>query len=91
MPCSDYSGEIAVVGEDARGKWTPGDRVCCNFAQMHVDGNAAPEAMSGGPVHGVLSQYVICPAEVCFSSDYNAVELNGASPGPWAYSRSSLL
>ncbi|KAF4575272.1 hypothetical protein EYR40_004992 [Pleurotus pulmonarius] len=63
VPCSDYSGEIALVGEDAQGKWKPGDRVCCNFAQMHVDGNAAPEAMSGGPVHGVLSQYVICPAE----------------------------
>lgn len=70
MPCSDYSGEIALVGEDTQGKWELGDRVCCNFAQMHVDEdaalepNAAVKTMSGGPVQGVLSQYVICPAEV---------------------------
>ncbi|KAF4589945.1 hypothetical protein EYR38_009240 [Pleurotus pulmonarius] len=69
VPCSDYSGEIALVGEDAQGKWELGDRVCCNFAQMHVDEdaalepNAAVKTMSGGPVQGVLSQYVICPAE----------------------------
>ncbi|KAJ8691286.1 hypothetical protein PTI98_010873 [Pleurotus ostreatus] len=69
VPCSDYSGEIALVGEDAQGKWKLGDRVCCNFAQMHVDEydalepNASVKTMSGGPVQGVLSQYVICPAE----------------------------
>ncbi|KAF7432731.1 hypothetical protein PC9H_004674 [Pleurotus ostreatus] len=67
IPCSDYSGEIIAVGEDVpQDKWKPGDRVCSNFSPNHLDGDPSPETMSaalGGPVHGVLSQYVISPAE----------------------------
>ncbi|KDQ29672.1 hypothetical protein PLEOSDRAFT_1093093 [Pleurotus ostreatus PC15] len=67
IPCSDYSGEIIAVGEDVpQDKWKPGDRVCSNFSPNHLDGDPSPETMRaalGGPVHGVLSQYVVSPAE----------------------------
>ncbi|KAF4575282.1 hypothetical protein EYR40_004983 [Pleurotus pulmonarius] len=67
IPCSDYSGEIIAVGSDVpQDKWKPGDRVSSNFSPNHLDGDPSPETMSaalGGPVHGVLSQYVISPAE----------------------------
>ena len=70
VPCSDMAGEILAVGDDVKG-WTPGDRVCSNFALDHVFGDVTAEIKAtglGAPIDGVLTEYKILPAHVSYSA-----------------------
>ncbi|TCU14831.1 zinc-dependent alcohol dehydrogenase family protein [Rhizobium sullae] len=65
-PCSDLAGEIAAVGAGVT-RFTTGDRVVNNFLAGWIDGappRVAGEVPSfGGPLPGVLAEYVSLPAE----------------------------
>lgn len=64
IPGSDMAGEIVSVGQDVKG-WKVGDRVCSNFSLDHLHGDTTPETWAtslGGPVDGVLREYMKVPA-----------------------------
>lgn len=59
-PCSDGAGEIVAVGEDVK-DWKVGDRVAGCFFQNWQAGRIRRDTMRsdlGGPLHGVLAEYV---------------------------------
>ena len=64
-PCSDLAGEVEALGADAAG-FAVGDRVIANFTAGWIDGpppRLRGEIPSlGGPLPGVLSEYVSLPA-----------------------------
>lgn len=70
IPGSDLSGEIIAIGEAVQG-WKLGDRVCANFGIDHIYGDPTPEIKKshlGAPIDGVLMEYKLLPAHVCFLS-----------------------
>jgi NADPH:quinone reductase-like Zn-dependent oxidoreductase len=65
IPLSDGAGEIAAVGEGVTG-WKTGDRVAGTFFQNWRSGPLRREAFSsalGGPLQGMLAEYVALSAE----------------------------
>lgn len=61
IPLSDGAGEVVAVGE-AVYRVKPGDRVVASFHQTWISGRPEPEfmrGMLGGPVDGVLAEYVL--------------------------------
>jgi len=67
VPVSDMAGEIVAVGEDVS-RFAIGDRVMGHFWTQWIDGAPPPEMRAhglslGGPLSGVLSEYVTLPEE----------------------------
>ncbi|RGP53653.1 zinc-dependent alcohol dehydrogenase family protein [Pseudomonas abyssi] len=64
VPLSDGAGEVVEVGEGVD-RWQPGDRVIGSFWQGWLAGDLknaiAPRSM-GGPLDGMLSEFVSLPA-----------------------------
>lgn len=64
MPCSDASGDIVQVGEGVF-DLQKGDRVVGTFDITHLYGAKKHGSHGlGGPIDGVLRQYVVLPASV---------------------------
>lgn len=65
VPLSDGAGEVVAVGDDVT-HWQSGDRVMGSFWQGWLAGELrqamAPRTL-GGPLDGMLSEYVVLPAE----------------------------
>jgi len=63
IPLSDGAGEVIAVGEGVH-RWRPGDRVAATFSLGWLDGDMpreAPGLSLGGPIDGVLSEFVTLP------------------------------
>lgn len=77
-PASDMAGRVVAVGEGVT-RFTPGDRVLSAYIPEWIDGvplswTQAPT--QGGPIPGMLAQYVVTPAEWCVRAPrtLNAIE-----------------
>lgn len=65
VPCSDGAGEVVAVGEGVT-RVRPGDRVCAIFAQGWIAGEPSRDMVRttlGGPLDGMLAEYVALSAE----------------------------
>ena len=65
IPLSDGVGEVVVAGDEVT-RVKPGDRVAGIFMQRWIDGRITPEltrSALGGPINGVLAEYVILHEE----------------------------
>jgi NADPH:quinone reductase-like Zn-dependent oxidoreductase len=92
VPVSDMAGEVVEVGEQV-GRFRAGDRVMGNFWTQWIDGEP-PQAMLkhglslGGPLPGMLAQYVVLAEEVVVAtpaslSDEQAATLPVAALTAW--------
>ncbi|EHK42500.1 uncharacterized protein TrAtP1_002485 [Trichoderma atroviride] len=61
IPCSDAAGTIATVGDGVKGL-AVGDRVICAFDTSNIFGDSDLLNGQGGPVDGVLCEYIAVPA-----------------------------
>jgi NADPH:quinone reductase-like Zn-dependent oxidoreductase len=66
VPCSDACGEVVALGAGVT-RWRVGDRLLPIYTRGWHDGMPTPEMRArhtlGGPLDGVLQQYVAVPAE----------------------------
>lgn len=65
VPASDMAGEVVACGADVQ-RFRPGDRVMGHFWTQWRDGDPPPEMLAhgdslGGPLPGVLADYVLLP------------------------------
>ena len=66
-PASDMAGRVVAVGEGVT-RFVPGDRVISTYITNWIDGEPLSWANSptqGGPIPGMLAQYVATPADWC--------------------------
>lgn len=62
VPCSDMAGDIAEIGESVK-ELNVGDRVVASFDITNLYGPQRDwDNGQGGPIDGVLRQYVVLPA-----------------------------
>ncbi|WP_213768892.1 NAD(P)-dependent alcohol dehydrogenase [Caballeronia sp. dw_19] len=92
VPVSDMAGEVVEVGQQVS-RFRAGDRVMGNFWTQWIDGEP-PQAMLkhglslGGPLPGMLAQYVVLTEEVAVAtpaplSDEQAATLPVAALTAW--------
>ena len=65
VPASDACGEVVAVG-DGVSRAAVGDRVTCQYRVRWIDGKPGAEEISfslGGPLPGVLAEYVVWPQQ----------------------------
>jgi NADPH:quinone reductase-like Zn-dependent oxidoreductase len=92
VPVSDMAGEIVAVGEHVS-RFAIGDRVMGHFWTRWIDGAPPPEMRAhglslGGPLSGVLSEYITLPEEAAvrapaYLSDREAATLPIAALTAW--------
>lgn len=66
-PASDMSGTVVAVGEGVT-RFQVGERVISTYITNWIDGNPktwAEMPTQGGPIPGMLAQYVVTPADWC--------------------------
>lgn len=62
VPCSDMAGDVEKIGEGVKGL-SVGDKVVASFDITNLYGPQRDwENGQGGPIDGVLQQYVVLPA-----------------------------
>ncbi|MBK5528921.1 NAD(P)-dependent alcohol dehydrogenase [Pseudomonas sp. TH08] len=66
-PASDMAGTVVAVGEGVT-RFAVGERVISTYITNWIDGNPktwAEMPTQGGPIPGMLAEYVVTPAEWC--------------------------
>ncbi|MGF0237757.1 zinc-dependent alcohol dehydrogenase family protein [Rhodococcus sp. IEGM1300] len=72
-PASDMAGTVVAVGEGVT-RFAVGERVISTYITNWIDGNPKTWAQmptQGGPIQGMLAQYVVTPAEWCVRAPKN--------------------
>ncbi|PTT31769.1 NAD(P)-dependent alcohol dehydrogenase [Pseudomonas sp. HMWF021] len=72
-PASDMAGTVVAVGEGAS-RFQVGDKVISTYITNWIDGNPktwAEMPTQGGPIPGMLAQYVATPADWCVRAPKN--------------------
>jgi NADPH:quinone reductase-like Zn-dependent oxidoreductase len=65
VPASDASGEVVAIGDGVTGVRV-GERVIGHYRVLWIDGKPGPDQIAislGGPLPGVLAEYVVLPKE----------------------------
>jgi NADPH:quinone reductase-like Zn-dependent oxidoreductase len=82
VPASDGCGEVVEVGEEVT-RFKAGDRVMPHYTQGWHDGNPTLEMRTkrtlGGPLTGVLQEYVAVPAEDAVSVPAHLTDVEAAT------------
>jgi NADPH:quinone reductase-like Zn-dependent oxidoreductase len=97
VPGSDLAGEVVSVGTDVT-RFKAGDKVVSVFRPLWLDGIPTPEAARstlGGPLPGVLAEYVLLSEDGAFSypeylTPAQASTLPIAAVTAWGYPSSSM-
>ncbi|MDB6141335.1 MAG: putative Zinc-containing alcohol dehydrogenase [Pseudomonas sp.] len=72
-PASDMAGIVVAVGEGVT-RFAIGERVISTYITNWIDGNPktwAEMPTQGGPIQGMLAQYVVTPAQWCVRAPKN--------------------
>lgn len=82
-PASDMAGEVVATGPGVS-RFNPGDRVIGNFWTQWLDGNAplhmARHGQSlGGPLPGVLSEYIVLHEDVAVAAPVSLSDAQAAT------------
>lgn len=83
VPVSDMVGEVVAVGAGVT-RFGPGDRVCGNFWAHWIDGEPPAEMARhgrslGGPLPGMLAQYVVLHEDVVVSAPTSLTDEEAAT------------
>jgi len=83
VPVSDMVGEVMAVGASVT-RFGPGDRVCGNFWTQWIDGEPPAEMARhgrslGGPLPGMLAQYVVLHEDVAVAAPTSLTDTEAAT------------
>src|SRR5450830_457506 len=86
IPASDMAGTVVAVGEGVT-RFSVGERVISTYITNWIDGNPktwAEMPTQGGPIQGMLAQYVATPAEWCGRAPKNLTPVEASTlPTAW--------
>jgi NADPH:quinone reductase-like Zn-dependent oxidoreductase len=80
-PASDMAGIVVAVGEGVT-RFAVGERVLSTYITNWIDGNPktwAEMPTQGGPIQGMLAQYVVTPAEWCVRAPKNLTAVEAST------------
>jgi len=80
-PASDMAGTVVAVGEGVT-RFSVGERVISTYITNWIDGNPktwAEMPTQGGPIQGMLAQYVTTPAEWCVRAPKNLTPVEAST------------
>ncbi|SFQ77536.1 NADPH:quinone reductase [Flavobacterium akiainvivens] len=81
IPLSDGAGEVVAIGKDVS-RFNVGDRVAGIYSQHWINGGAKPDypgSALGGPIDGVLAEYIVFSEEGLVRLPHNLSYEEGAT------------